>query len=161
MAPGPPATRALATPTILPVPMVAASAVHSDWNWEMDWSSASVCFVTCWSWKMPPTVFLNQCPMWDNWKNFVRIVIRIPVPTNSTNMGTPHTKPLMALFTLAMSSTIYILLLCFQVKEKAQTPEDVHADIVTWSVFRFWFFPSITYRKRCRKRKFFSKPLLT
>ena len=69
--------------------------------------------------------------MWDNWKNFVRIVIRIPVPTNSTSMGTPHTKPLMALFTLAMSSTIYILLLCFQVKEKAQTPEDVHADIVT------------------------------
>ena len=36
MAPGPPATRALATPTILPVPMVAASAVHRDWNWEMD-----------------------------------------------------------------------------------------------------------------------------
>ena len=29
MAPGPPATTAVATPTMLPVPMVAESAVHS------------------------------------------------------------------------------------------------------------------------------------
>ena len=106
IAPGPPATRALATPTILPVPMVAASAVHRDWNWEMDWSPASVCFVTCLSWKIPPTVFWNQCPIWDNWKNYVSTVIRIPVPTRSTSMGTPHTKPLTALFTFVMSSTI-------------------------------------------------------
>ncbi len=37
-APGPPTRIAPATPTMLPVPTVAASAVHSDWNWEMDLS---------------------------------------------------------------------------------------------------------------------------
>ena len=35
-APGPPTIMAPATPTILPVPTVAARAVHRDWNWEMD-----------------------------------------------------------------------------------------------------------------------------
>ena len=38
-APGPPVMMAPATPTMLPVPTVPASAVHSDWNWEMDLSS--------------------------------------------------------------------------------------------------------------------------
>ena len=32
-APGPPAVSAVATPAILPVPTVAASAVQTDWNW--------------------------------------------------------------------------------------------------------------------------------
>ena len=92
MAPGPPEIKALATPTILPVPMVAASAVQRDWNWEIDLSSLSVCFVMCLSLKIPPIVFLNQCPIWDNWKNLVSTVIRIPVPTRSTNIGIPQTK---------------------------------------------------------------------
>ena len=39
MAPGPPETMAVATPTILPVPMVPASAVHMLWNWLMAISS--------------------------------------------------------------------------------------------------------------------------
>ena len=34
-APGPPMTMAADTPAMLPVPMVAARAVHSAWNWEM------------------------------------------------------------------------------------------------------------------------------
>ena len=32
-APGPPLRMAVATPTMLPVPMVVASAVHRLWNW--------------------------------------------------------------------------------------------------------------------------------
>ena len=35
IAPGPPAAIAVATPTMLPVPTVAASAVASAWNWEI------------------------------------------------------------------------------------------------------------------------------
>ena len=35
MAPGPPKTMAVATPTMFPVPMVAESAVISDWKGEM------------------------------------------------------------------------------------------------------------------------------
>ena len=34
-APGPPIRMAPATPTMLPVPTVAARAVHRLWNWEM------------------------------------------------------------------------------------------------------------------------------
>jgi hypothetical protein len=34
-APGPPRTMAVATPTMLPVPTVAARAVMSDWNGEI------------------------------------------------------------------------------------------------------------------------------
>ena len=34
-APGPPAAMAVATPTMFPVPTVAASAVMSAWKWEM------------------------------------------------------------------------------------------------------------------------------
>ena len=42
MEPGPPETMAAETPAMLPVPMVAARAVHRDWNWLMDWSSADL-----------------------------------------------------------------------------------------------------------------------
>ena len=48
-APGPPSTIAVATPTILPVPTVAESAVISDWNGEMSPS----CF--SFFWKIMPT----------------------------------------------------------------------------------------------------------
>ena len=34
-APGPPVTMAAATPAMLPVPTVAASAAHRAWNWEI------------------------------------------------------------------------------------------------------------------------------
>ena len=42
-APGPPRTIAVATPTILPVPTVAESAVISDWNGEMSPSCSFFC----------------------------------------------------------------------------------------------------------------------
>lgn len=45
MAPGPPAVIAVATPTMLPVPMVADSAVHKAPNWLMS-PGASGSFVT-------------------------------------------------------------------------------------------------------------------
>jgi hypothetical protein len=48
-APGPPRTMAVATPTILPVPTVAESAVIRDWNGEMSPS----CF--SFFWKIMPT----------------------------------------------------------------------------------------------------------
>ena len=41
IAPGPPVATASATPTMLPVPSVAASAVHTAWNGEMAPCSSS------------------------------------------------------------------------------------------------------------------------
>ena len=46
--PGPPVATASATPTMLPVPSVAASAVHTAWKGEMVPSPASDGF---WRWK--------------------------------------------------------------------------------------------------------------
>ena len=60
MAPGPPVMMAVATPTMLPVPMVAASAVHSDWNCEMAASLLAVWAVMCLSVKTAPMVFFIQ-----------------------------------------------------------------------------------------------------
>jgi len=41
-APGPPIEMAVATPTMLPVPTVAASAVVNAWNWETSPPGASL-----------------------------------------------------------------------------------------------------------------------
>ena len=41
IAPGPPVATASATPTMLPVPSVAASAVHTAWNGDMAPCSSS------------------------------------------------------------------------------------------------------------------------
>ena len=60
MAPGPPLMMAVAMPTMLPVPMVAASAVQRLWNWLMALSSRSVWAVMCLSAKMAPMVFFIQ-----------------------------------------------------------------------------------------------------
>ena len=59
--PGPPETIAAETPAILPVPMVAAKAVHRLWNWLIDLSCFSVCAVTSRSVKTAPIVLENQC----------------------------------------------------------------------------------------------------
>ena len=58
--PGPPVAMAAATPEILPVPMVAASAVQRLWNWLMDLSSLAVWAVMCLFVKMPPMVCFIQ-----------------------------------------------------------------------------------------------------
>ena len=66
MAPGPPLMMAVATPTILPVPMVAASAVQRLWNWLMAISSFVVCAVTFLLVKIAPMVFFIQWPKRPN-----------------------------------------------------------------------------------------------
>ena len=60
IAPGPPEMMAVATPTMFPVPMVAAKAVHRLWNWLMARSSLVVCAVICLLVKMAPMVFFIQ-----------------------------------------------------------------------------------------------------
>ena len=59
-APGPPLRMAVATPTMFPVPMVAASAVHMLWNWLMAPSSRPVWAVIARSVKMAPRVQPSQ-----------------------------------------------------------------------------------------------------
>ena len=60
IAPGPPVMIAVDTPTIFPVPMVAASAVQRLWNWLIARSSLCVCLVTCLFVKMAPIVRFIQ-----------------------------------------------------------------------------------------------------
>ena len=100
-APGPPARMAAATPTMLPVPMVAASAVQRLWNWLM--ASSSVWAVTFRSRKMAPMVWRIQYPKYRSWKNPVRTVSRQPVPNSSG----PHTTPLTTAFTRTRLSHIH------------------------------------------------------
>lgn len=79
----------------------------------------------------------------------VAFLIRMPVPTNSISMGTPHTKLLIVLFTFVISSNITYLLLCLA-KEKAQTSKDVHADLIIKPLL---IFSSISYEKNVCKKK--------
>ena len=103
-APGPPAIIAPATPTILPVPTVAASAVHRLWNWEMLLSRVWV--VTCLSWKTAPMVFLIQWPKCVTWNTLVSTVISTPTNASSARAGTPHTASFTAPLTFATVSRI-------------------------------------------------------
>ena len=81
-APGPPAWIAVATPTILPVPTVAAKAVHKALKLSISpsplFSAVKISFKACGNLK--------------NWINCNRIVSIKPVPIKSTNKGGPHTK---------------------------------------------------------------------
>ena len=54
------ARMAAATPTMLPVPMVAASAVQRLWNWLMAISSLLVCAVMSLLVKIAPMVCRSQ-----------------------------------------------------------------------------------------------------
>ena len=65
-APGPPVMMAPDTPTILPVPTVAARAVQRDWNCEIDLSF--VWLVISLSLKMAPMVLTHQCFRCVTWK---------------------------------------------------------------------------------------------
>ncbi len=92
-APGPPIRMAPATPTMLPVPTVAARAVHRDWNWEMLLSAV---------WPMTPRSFMAprvrfiQWRKWVTWNTRVRTVISMPTKASSRMAGQPHTTPLTA-----------------------------------------------------------------
>ena len=87
-------TIAAATPAMLPVPTVAASAVHSAWNGEIA-ALSLLCPITCFLNKLP-MVCLTQKPRWLTWKNLVSTVIRMPVPSSSTSPSLTQTKPLMS-----------------------------------------------------------------
>ena len=81
-APGPPAFTAVATPTILPVPMVAARAVHNARNDEV--SPSPWLFAL----KMSPSALGSRATC----KNPRRRLRKTPVPTSSTSNGGPQTK---------------------------------------------------------------------
>jgi hypothetical protein len=49
-------------------------------------------------------VFENQCLICVIWKNLVRRVIKIPVPTRRISMGSPHTNPFTAPLTFVICS---------------------------------------------------------
>ena len=83
-APGPPAAIAVATPTMFPVPMVAASAVQSDLN---EVTSPSPSFVAV---KMRASAIGS----FVIWSTFKRTVSKSPVPMSRTSIGSPQ----MALF---------------------------------------------------------------
>ena len=79
MEPGPPLMMAVAMPTMLPVPMVAARAVQRLWNWLMALSSRLVWAVMCLSVKMAPMVLRIQWAKWANWNP--------PVPDGHAQAG--------------------------------------------------------------------------
>ena len=85
-APGPPDTIAVATPTILPVPIVAASAVVSAENGET--SPSPRLFVRASLLR----VLFSAYPRFLHVRNLVRNVRNIPVPTNRTSITGPQTK---------------------------------------------------------------------
>ena len=106
MAPGPPETMAVATPTMLPVPMVPASAVHMLWNWLMAMSSLLVWAVTSLLVNTAPMVCRIQWPTRRNWKPPVRKVIHRPVQNSSASPMGPQTMPLTIPLIFVIHSTI-------------------------------------------------------
>ena len=85
-APGPPETIAVATPTIFPVPIVAARAVVSAENGET--SPSPLLFVRASLLR----VLFSAYPRFLHVRNLVRIVRNIPVPTSKINITGPQTK---------------------------------------------------------------------
>ena len=82
IAPGPPSTIAVATPTILPVPTVALSAVISDWNGDRSPCLSALCCI----------IILIAYQRFIHGRNFRRIVKKIPVPTRNASIIGPQTK---------------------------------------------------------------------
>ena len=106
IAPGPPSTIAVATPTMFPVPMVAARAVQRLWNWEIALLSFSVWAVTFLSLKIAPIVILIQWIKWVNWKPLLIKVIKIPAMNSKAMPNVPHTMPFTALLMSVIVSTM-------------------------------------------------------
>ena len=82
IAPGPPSTIAVDTPTILPVPTVALNAVISDWNGERSPCLSALCCI----------IILIAYKRFIHGKNFKRIVKKMPVPTKNASIIGPQTK---------------------------------------------------------------------
>ena len=87
IAPGPPTLTAVATPTMLPVPTVAARATQSALKLD---TSPSPLFLAL---KISFSAFGRRktCSMWS------RMVRKIPVPTSRLISGGPHMNESMAL----------------------------------------------------------------
>ena len=133
MAPGPPETMAVATPTMLPVPMVPASAVHMLWNWLMAMSSLLVWAVTSLLVNTAPMVCRIQWPTRRNWKPPVRNVIHRPVQNSSASPMGPQTMPLTTPLIFVIHSTIRFPLY-------TQKPSGTRAALFSPSAPRILFF---------------------
>ena len=84
-APGPPNTIAVATPAMLPVPIVADNAVIRDWNGVISPSPPVVCL-------RPLNTCFSAKPRFFQGRNLRRKVRKIPVPTRRIIIAGPHTK---------------------------------------------------------------------
>ena len=85
-APGPPATMAVATPTIFPVPIVAAKAVVKAENGDTSPSPRLLVLASLLN------VLFSAYPKFLQGLNFNLIVRKIPVPTKRINITGPQTK---------------------------------------------------------------------
>ena len=103
-APGPPMTSAAATPAILPVPTVAASAVHMAAKGEIDRLSPSPLRRGRQARSAPP----SQNRICRSWNRPVRQVKYSPVPSSSASSGGPQSTPRTASFTRVMVSSMAI-----------------------------------------------------
>ena len=101
-APGPPENIAVATPTILPVPMVAAKAVISVENGE---TSPWPRFVVRAS---LPSTLRNAYGRFRQVRKFSLKVRYMPVPTSRVSIAGPHTKLSISL-TMALICSIFII----------------------------------------------------
>ena len=102
-APGPPENMAVATPIILPVPIVAASAVI---NAEKGDTSPVPLFLVLASLL---NTLCNAYPRFLHGRNLNRTVRKIPVPTSSTNITGPHTKESIApTISFTLSITLHL-----------------------------------------------------
>ena len=106
-APGPPATMAVATPTILPVPMVAERAVQRAAKLEISPSFPSLSL---------ERRYLNASGNLEICSPFKRTVKKIPVARIMTIRGIPQTKSSMATRMLLIelnifSSFLYVVIL--------------------------------------------------
>ncbi|MPM79220.1 hypothetical protein SDC9_126253 [bioreactor metagenome] len=95
-APGPPEAMAVATPTMLPVPAVAASAVVMACSGVTDPRFACFCFL-----NNAPSVTASMCENFLNWTAPVLSVYHTPVPSSSANTTGPQTNPFTAPLILA------------------------------------------------------------
>ena len=100
-APGPPAITAVATPTIFPVPIVAAIAVQSAPKLVTSPFAPSSFF----------TMYFSALPSFLNCSKPSLMVRYIPVPMISTMRGTPQTTPSIASRIFVNASIFFLLLL--------------------------------------------------
>ena len=89
---------AVATPAMLPVPTVEASAVDTAWN--------GLTLPAAPGRVDRPSTSRNAAPSRRNWTPPVRTVRAMPVPMSRTIIGGPQTYPLSQPFQRSMASTM-------------------------------------------------------